>query len=103
MRMHTNTHHTYTHAPFHRRVHAHAHKHARIHTHHTYKHTNTLIRGLENAEKNGMGDGGQLSGEEEGMGGEPKSEEREESGVQAGPAQHSNARRHSCNIVATSA
>jgi len=38
-------------------------------------------------------------GEEEEMGGEPRSEEREESGVQAGPAQHSNARRPSRNVV----
>jgi hypothetical protein len=47
------------------------------------------LENADNEEENGMGDGEQFSGEEEEMGGEPRSEEREESGVQAGPAQYS--------------
>jgi hypothetical protein len=58
------------------------------------------LENAENEEENGMGDGEQFGGKEEEMGGEPRSEEREESGVQAGPAQHSSARRPSCKLIA---
>jgi len=46
-----------------------------------FMHVQCSCTSLMSEEENGMGDGEQFGGEEEEMGGEPRSKEREESGV----------------------